>query len=400
MPDSLNHLTAYTLSRRAAAMERSVMRELLKHAVNPDVISLAGGLPAPENLPTAQLQTCLNDVLKRDNGAALQYSPPYEPLRQWIADDMTARGVRCTPADIFITNGNQQGLSLLAQLFVDVGDTVVIEEAIFTGIQQSLQGAGTEILTIPTDLDSGADIDALEAHLQAADVKLVVLVPDFHNPLGVTLSDVKRQRVARLAAEYQVPVIEDDAYSRLRFTGEDLPPIQVYDSSGYVFYMGSFSKMLAPGLRMGWLVIPPELQPAVTVLRESIDLETSTLLQRATGDFLQRGYLETHLEQLNASHQRRADALMQALTTHLGDIATWTTPEGGLFSWCVLPESLDTWVLLDDAIEAGVVYIPGGAFAVDGGKRHTMRLNFSNVAPEQFDDGLRRLRRVIDNHLS
>jgi 2-aminoadipate transaminase len=236
--------------------------------------------------------------------------------------------------------------------------------------------------------------------LQSADVKLVVFVPDFHNPLGVTLSDEKRQRVASLAAAYSVPVVEDDAYSRLRFAGEALPPIQAYDSSGYVFYMGSFSKMLAPGLRMGWLVVPPELQSTVTVLRESIDLETSTLLQRATGEFLQRGYLTPHLEQLNASHQRRADALMTALETHLGDIATWTEPEGGLFSWCVLPDALNTWELLDDAIQAGVIYIPGGAFAVQGDKSNTMRLNFSKVAPAQFDEGLRRLRGVINNYLS
>lgn len=389
----------YTFSERSSYLERSVMRDLLKHAVDPAIISLAGGLPAKEGLPLAQLQECMNAVLERDGAAALQYSPQYEPLREWLAGYMCARGVACTPQNIFITNGNQQGLSILSRLFLDTGDDAVIEDVVFTGIQQGTKGVGARVHTIPTNLEDGADTEALEAILQRHNVRMIVLIPDFHNPLGVCMSAEKRQHAARLAAQYGVPLVEDDAYSQLRFAGEPLPPIRAYDDSGMVFYMGSFSKMLAPGLRLGWLLVPDALLPKVTVLRESIDLESPTLMQRTVYEFLSRGDLPAHLEQLNASHQQRAAALMGALQTHLGGIARWTVPQGGLFSWCVLPEHINTWDILPQAIEQGVVYIPGGAFAVQGGSRNTLRLNFSNVTADKFEEGVARLAEVIRNVL-
>jgi 2-aminoadipate transaminase len=389
----------YQLSQRASYLERSILRSLLKHAVNPNLISLAGGLPADEDLPTEQLTACMNAVLKRDGAAALQYSPPYAPLHEWIADYMTQRHVACAPENIFVTNGNQQGLAILSQLFLDEGATAVIEEAVFTGTQQGTKGVGAKVVTIPTDLNSGADVDALETALMNHDVRLVVLIPDFHNPLGVSINENNRRRVAELAARYAVPVVEDDAYSQLRFSGHFLPPIRAFDTAGYVFYLGSFSKMLAPGLRLGFMVIPEELRPKVTVIRESIDLETSTLIQRTVAECLHRGCLEPHIEKLRHSLKVRAEALMTALDKHLSDIATWTVPEGGLFSWCVLPEDVDTWELFDDALQAGVVYIPGGAFSVNGGHKNTMRLNFSRVAPEKFDEGIKRLSDVIRKHI-
>jgi 2-aminoadipate transaminase len=389
----------YRFSQRSSYLERSVMRDLLKHAVDPNIISLAGGLPASDCLPLAELKDCMNYVLERDGAVALQYSPQYLPLREWIADYMNQRGVTCDVSNIFITNGNQQGLSILSRLFLDLGDIAVIEDAVFTGVQQGTKGMGAKVLTIPTHLQTGAEVDELEELLQAHDVRMVVLIPDFHNPLGVSMSEDKRRYAAELAARYEVPFVEDDAYSPLRFSGEMLKPIRAYDESGYVFYMGSFSKMLAPGLRLGWMVIPDELMAKVTVIRESIDLETSTLTQRTVHEFLSRGLLNAHLKQLNAEHQKRANALMTALDTHLGDIAAWTHPDGGLFAWAELPEELKTWDMLPEAITNGVVYIPGGAFATHGGKLNCLRLNFSNVKAEKFDEGLRRLRQVIQSHV-
>jgi len=391
--------TNYQLSRQASYMERSVMRDLLKHAVDPAIISLAGGLPASEHLPVTPFQTCLTHVLQRDGAAALQYSPPYSSLKQWIADYMRRCGVDCSVDNIFITNGNQQGLMILSRLFLDVGDTAVIEEAVFTGIQQGTAGMGAKIISVPTDLQSGVDVDALENVLRQHAVKMLVLIPDFHNPLGVSMSAAKRQRVAELAAQYRVPVVEDDAYSRLRFAGDMLPPVRAYDNSGYVFYMGSFSKMLSPALRLGWIVMPDDLLVKATVIRESIDLESSTLTQRAVAEFLQRGYLEPHLEQLTQAHKKRYQALTEALEKHLSDIASWTLPEGGIFSWLTLPQQLDTWELFDDALANGVVYIPGGAFSVNGKHQNAMRLNFSRVQPQQFDDALSRLSNVIRNKI-
>ncbi|MEL7433710.1 MAG: PLP-dependent aminotransferase family protein, partial [Chloroflexota bacterium] len=222
---------------------------------------------------------------------------------------------------------------------------------------------------------------------------------DFHNPLGISIPEENRQRIAALARRYRVPIIEDDPYSQTRFIGKILAPIAAYDTSGLVFYMGSFSKMLAPGLRLGWMVVPDDLLPQVTVLRESIDLESSTLMQRVVAEFLQRGYLDARLAKLRDSLRLRANALMNALDTHLGDIATWTVPEGGLFSWCTLPQEVNTWDVFDTALESGVVFVPGGAFAVDGGYENTMRLNFSNVAPADFDPAIERLSQAIRQHI-
>ncbi len=392
----LNIIPTYTLSSEVEPLKRSVMRDLLKLAVSPDIISLTGGLPASECLPLAEFQRCLNDVLARDGARALQYSPMSGALREWLAAYMRQRGVPCDPEQIFITNGCQQGLSILSRLFLDPGAPAVVEEITFTGIQQVTAGRGAEIYTVPTDLSTGVDVDALEEAFQRTPrPRLAVLIPDFHNPLGVSISPEKRMRIAALAARYGVPVIEDDPYSLLRFEGEPLPPIKAYDEAGFVFYLGSFSKMLAPAMRLGWIVAPKALVPKITVLRESFDLESSTLIQRAVADFVTRGMLDTHLTAFNPQNRVRRDALLAALDTHLGDTATWTRPEGGLFVWVTLPEYVDTWEMFAEAVERKVAYIPGAAFAVDGDYGNTLRLNFSNVQPDAIWEGVARLARVI-----
>jgi 2-aminoadipate transaminase len=387
-------LTTLPLSEEVAYLKRSVMRDLLKLAVSPDIISLAGGLPASEFLPLHEFQQCLNTVLERDGARALQYSPQSTELREWIAAYMTQRGVKCDVDDIFITSGNQQGLSILSRLLLNHDDAAVIEQITFTGIQQVTAGRGAHVLTVPTDLQTGVDLDALEDAFREHP-RLAVLIPDFHNPLGVSLSAHKRQAIAALAARYGVAIIEDDPYSALRFAGETLPPIKAYDEADVVFYLGSFSKMLAPAMRLGWIVAPRELMPKITVLRESFDLESSTLTQRAVYEFLSQGLLEPHLKRLNAVNHERRSTMMDALNEHLGDLAHWTQPEGGLFVWVTLPENIDTWVMFGSAVAQNVAYIPGASFAVDGGFTNTMRLNFSNVSPAQIHEGIKRLAEVI-----
>ncbi len=390
---------SFSFSGEMTYLKRSVMRDLLKLAVNPDIISLAGGLPASEHLPVAELEDCLQTVLRRDGARALQYSPQFMPLREWIAEYMRGRGVDCTADNIFITNGNQQGLALMSRLFLDSGQAVVTEELVFTGIQQITAGRGAEVRTIPTDYDTGADMDAFEAALrQYPKPRFAVFVPDFHNPLGVSLSEEKRAQAAALAAEYHVPLIEDDPYAPLRFAGCPLPPIKAFDEAGMVFYLGSFSKMLAPAMRLGWIVAPTTLIPKITVLRESLDLESSTLIQRTVHEFLSRGLLVGHLENLNRVNQERCAALMEALDAHFADIAAWTVPTGGLFSWLTLhDDGLNTWTLFEEAVQQKVAYIPGAAFAVHGGFENTIRLNFSNVTPENIHEGVRRLAEVVKN---
>lgn len=368
------------------------MRDLLRLAVDPGIVSLAGGLPASELLPTTELRACLDGVIERDGARALQYSPPWEPLKEWIAGYMRQRAVRCDAGEVFITNGAQQGLALLSRLLLDRGQAAVIERVTFTGVQQITVGRGADIRLLPTDLSTGADMDALEEALrQEPRPRLVVLIPNFHNPLGVSLSAEKRLRAASLAAAYGVPLLEDDPYLPLRFEGEDLPPIKAHDQAGMVFYIGSFSKLIAPAIRLGWIVAPAHLMTPLTVLRESIDLEASGLMQRAVAAFLEQGHLEPHLARLTAANRTRRDILLEALKMHLGDIATWTRPEGGLFVWVTLPPDLDTWERFEVALRSRVAYIPGAAFDVAGGSRNTLRLNFSNVAPERIPLAVERL---------
>lgn len=378
-------------SQEASHLKRSVMRELIQLIADPSIISLAGGLPADEFLPVDELRACMDAVLTRDGGATLQYKPAYMSLREWIADYMRGRGVDCTPEQVFITNGNQQGLTILSRLFVDPGAPVVTEAITFTGIQQVTAGRGADVIRVPTDLETGVKIDALEAAF-AHSPRLTVLIPDFHNPLGVTMTAEKRQHVADLAEKYGVPVVEDDPYSALRFEGDTLPPIKAYDTAGMVFYLGSFSKMLAPALRLGWLIAPAELLARLTPLREAIDLETSTLIQRTAAEFLSRGLLKPHLQRLNTANRERRDALLDALNRHFGESAHWTTPQGGLFVWMTLPKGIDTWAVFEQAIAQKVAYIPGKAF---GGAPNTLRLNFSKVAPKDIHEGVERLARVL-----
>lgn len=386
----------FQLSHEVKRLKRSVLRELLGLAVDPDIISLAGGLPANENMPVEQFRSCLNAVLDRDGAKAMQYSPQYAPLRNWIAEYMTKMGVACEGEQIFITNGAQQGLAILSRLLLDPGDPAVVEEITFTGIHQITLGRGAALRAIPTDHSTGADMQALEAAFrQDPRPRFAVLIPDFHNPLGVSLSKEKRARAAALAEEYGVAVIEDDPYSALRFSGDRSPPIKAFDNAGNVFYVGSFSKMLAPSIRLGWIVAAQEMLPAITVIRESFDLESSTLTQRAVMEFFDRDLFEPYIANLNALNLERSSALMGALEEHLSDVATWTRPEGGLFSWVSLHNGVDTWDMFEAALDQKVAYIPGAAFAVNGGHRNTMRLNFSNATPAMIREAIARLTSVI-----
>ena len=384
------------LSKEVKNLKRSVLRELLGLAVDPNIISLAGGLPASENMPVDQFRICLNSVLERDGAQAMQYSPQYAPLRNWIAEYMTKMGVTCEGEQTFITNGAQQGLAILSRLLLDPGDPAVVEEITFTGIQQVTLGRGAEVRTIPTDHSTGADMQAMEAAFrQDPRPRFAVLIPDFHNPLGVSLSKEKRVRAAALAEEYGVPLIEDDPYSALRFAGDRVPPIKSFDNAGNVFYVGSFSKMLAPSVRLGWIVAPHELIPTIMTIRESLDLESSTLTQRAVMEFFERDLFESYVAKLNALNRERSSALQEALEDHLSSVATWTRPEGGLFSWVSLHNGVDTWDMFEAALAQKVAYIPGSAFAINGGHRNTMRLNFSNAKPDIIREAIARLANVI-----
>lgn len=391
---------SHQLSDGISSLKRSVMRDLLRLAVDPDIISMAGGLPADEFLPMDAFQECMTAVLSRDGPRALQYSPQSEPLREWITAHMRERGVECTAEEVFITNGAQQGLAIVSRLFLDRGQPVVLEDLTFTGVQQVTSGRGASVVPFPIDPESGHDLVAFEAALATSPTpRLAIVIPNFHNPLGVSLTAEARPLVAALCAEHGIPLIEDDPYSLLRFEGDHLPPIKAFDEAGMVFYLGSFSKTLAPALRLGWIVAPPDLISTVTVLRESFDLESSTLIQRMVMEFLDRDLLPAHLERATDAYRVRSAAMLEALDEHLGDIARWSRPDGGIFIWMELPDSVDTTEIFTEAVEQRVAYIPGAVFSTTGGHHNTMRLSYANLTPEKIGEGVKRLAEVVRPHV-
>jgi len=390
---------AYPLSQTATQIKRSVMRDLIALANRPEIISFAGGLPAADHLPLDEVRACLETVLARDGRRALQYGPQFAPLREWLAGHMQARGVRCAVENVFITNGAQQALEILGRLLLDPGSPAVVEALTFTGIGQVMTAHGAALRPARIDLETGVDPEAFEAALggvgMGGPARVGVVIPDFHNPVGARLTPAKRQALAAAAARTGVPIVEDDPYSLLRFAGEAHPPIKAFDEAGLVLYVSSFSKIIAPAMRLGWIVAPEEIVAKLTVLRESIDLESSQLLQRTVTEFVTRGCLEPHLAALNAANHERRDALIAALEHEWGGLARWVAPQGGLFLWVTLPDEVDTAALLPRAFEQQVAYIPGVHFSAEGGYGNALRLNYSNATPERIAEGVRRLAGVL-----
>jgi 2-aminoadipate transaminase len=396
MLDMDMHTSTFPLSRVAREIKRSVMRDLIAVASQPEVISFAGGLPAADCLPLEEVAACLDAVLTAEGRRALQYGPPYRPLREWLAGYMQRRGVACTVDNIFITNGAQQALEILGRLLLDPGEPAVVEALTFTGIGQVMQAHGADLRAAALDLQTGVEPEAMEQALTAGRrARVGAVIPDFHNPVGASLTPAKRAALAAVAARTGVPLIEDDPYSLLRYAGETQPPIKAYDEAGLVLYIGSLSKIIAPAMRLGWIVAPAALMGQLTVLRESLDLESSQLLQRVATEFLSRGFLEAHVQTLNAANLARRNAMLAALARELGDVAQWTTPDGGLFLWVTLPAQVDTAALFPAALERQVAYIPGVHFSAEGGFGNALRLNYSNNSPERIAEGIRRLATVI-----
>jgi 2-aminoadipate transaminase len=387
----------FPLSTTARQLQRSVMRDLIALAAQPEIVSFAGGLPAADCLPLDEIATCLEAVLTSEGRRALQYGPPYRPLREWIAGFMRRRGVACTVENVFITNGAQQALEILGRLLLDPGEAAVVEALTFTGISQVMHAHGARLRAAALDLRTGVDPADFERALTAGGqpARVGAVIPDFNNPTSASLPTASRVALAAAAARTGVPLIEDDPYALLRYAGEVQPPIKAYDEAGLVLYIGSFSKIIAPALRLGWIVAPAELLPRLTVLRESLDLESSQLLQRVATEFVQRGFLETHVQVLNTANLERRNAMLAALGRELGDTATWTVPDGGLFLWLTLPPQVDTAALFPAALANKVAYIPGVHFSAEGAFGSALRLNYSNATPERIAEGVHRLAAVI-----
>jgi 2-aminoadipate transaminase len=392
------------LAQWTQTMKRSVLREMLAVVSQPGILSFAGGLPEPELFPTAEYAQAVSDVLTSDP-LALQYGPPYAPLKRQIVDLMAQRGVQCHEEQVFLTTGAQQALNVLGRLFLNPGGQVLLEEIVYSGIQQVVAPYRPEILTVSTDLEFGMDTDKVAEYLRAgARPAFIYAISEAHNPLGVNLSKERQEQLLDLAKHYGIPIIEDDPYGFLQNPSAESQPMRALDDQ-WVFYVGSFSKILAPALRLGWLIVPERLMGKLTVIKESYDLETSAFVQRTVSAYIKAGHLPAHFEKLSEEYGRRRQAMLAALEQHFPKSARWTRPTGGMFIWVELPDHMKTAELLWSCVEdIQVAFIPGAAFNVASGSavsqnghlaENCLRLNFSNSTPNQINQGIAQLGKLL-----
>jgi 2-aminoadipate transaminase len=389
------------LSKRMSGVQASAIREILKVTERPEVLSFAGGLPAPEAFPSEALALAHAEVLARNPGSALQYGPTegHAPLRAFIADRMTRRGLPATAAQVLVTAGSQQGIDLLGKTLIDEGDAVIVESPSYLAALQSFSTYGARFVVVGSD-EEGMRADELERALVRERPKLIYLVPNFQNPRGTTLSLARRAQVARLSLEHDVTVLEDDPYGELRYSGEALPPIAGLEPRAPVIHLGTFSKTLAPGLRLGWAVADERMIRALTIAKQAADLHSGSLAQHAVARLFEFFDYEAHLRLLRRLYGERLSAMLASLDRNLPRGATWTRPEGGLFVWVRLPPGIDAQELLVDSMRERVAFVPGAPFFAAEPERETLRLNFSNRPPPLIAEGMARLGAAISRRIS
>lgn len=384
-------------AKRMESLKASEIREILKLIENPEIISFAGGLPAPELFPVEEMKEVSRAVLEEDGKKALQYSSTegYLPLREKIAKRMKEVGVETTAENILITSGSQQGLDFSGKVFLNEGDVVVCESPSYLGAINAFKSYSPKFVEIDTD-DDGMDMDALEKVLKEIDhIKMIYVIPDFQNPSGRTWSIERRKRLIELANEYDLPVIEDNPYGELRFEGERPPAIKAYDTQGRVIYLGTFSKIFCPGLRIGWTLGDGEALQKYIYVKQGADLHTSTLTQREINKFMDLYSIDEHIEKIKTVYRKRRNVMMEAIKNHFPKTVKYTYPEGGLFTWCELPEGMDSKEIFKKSIEENVAFVPGGSFYPNGGKENTFRLNYSMMSEEKIQEGIERLGKVL-----
>jgi 2-aminoadipate transaminase len=373
------------------------VREILKVTEKPEIISFAGGLPAPEFFPKAQMAEAFSRAILEDGEKALQYSTTegYAPLRQWIAARMQSKGIRAEADNILITSGSQQGLDLLAKVLVNTGDKVLVERPTYLAALQTFSLFEVNFVTVASD-DEGMDIDDAERKLREnPDIKAIYLVANFQNPSGTTLGAERRQRLMALASQYGVRILEDDPYGELRYRGETIAPIKSLDEEGLVTYISTFSKTITPGLRIAWLVAEPKIYAKLSIAKQATDLHTNTVSQFAVYRYLTEHNADEHIIKLCDVYGERCRVMLDSLAKYFPADVRWTKPEGGMFLWVELPPHLNTAKMLPEAINAKVAFVPGAPFFANERPQNFMRLNFSNQTPERIEIGIQKLAEVI-----
>ena len=381
----------WKLAARAEKMNPSVIREILKVTEKPGIISFAGGLPSPKTFPIAEFDAASHKVLSEDGQAALQYaaSEGYAPLREAVAAMLPWN---VDPAQVLITTGSQQGLDLVAKILIDGGSKILVETPTYLGALQAFTPMEPAVVSVASD-DEGVVVDDLVA--KAKDARFIYLLPNFQNPTGRSMSETRRAAVSAAAAQAGLPIIEDNPYGELWFDEEPPLPLSARNPEGCI-YLGSFSKVLAPGLRLGFLVAPKHIYPKLLQAKQAVDLHTPSFTQRMVAEVLKGNFLDRHVPTIRALYKSQRDAMLVALQREMAGLdVQWNTPAGGMFLWARLPEGMSAVDLLPQAVERGVAFVPGAAFYADHADARTLRLSFVTASVEQINIGVKALAEAI-----
>lgn len=389
---------ALKFAKRMDNMKASEIRELLALTAKPDIISFAGGLPAPELFPVDQWKAAVNKVLDEKGRQALQYGPTegYLPLREQIVHRMNKVGVKdAKPEDFLILSGSQQGLDFMAKAFIDPGDQIIVESPTYLGALNAFKAYEPSFLDVELDAD-GMRMDILEERLKNNDrVKFIYVISDFQNPSGKTWTMERRKKLIELANKYDVAILEDNPYGELRFEGEIQPSLKSLDTEGRVVFMGTFSKVFSPGVRLGWFCAAPDILDKFNKIKQGADLQSSTISQMELAQYLEDNDLEAHIAEIIKVYGKRKNVMVDAMAKYFPEGVTFTNPEGGLFLWVELPEYMNARDLAVKAIEQKVAYVPGGAFFGNNVRENCFRCNYSCMSEEKIEEGVKRLADVI-----
>ncbi len=387
----------WQLARRAERMNPSVIREILKITERPGVLSLAGGLPSPDTFPVQAMRDATERVLRETPREALQYaaSEGFAPLREWVAAQMSAQGMKVDASQVLITTGSQQGLDLVGKVLIDAGSKVAVESPTYLGALQAFAPYEPEVLSVACD-DEGPLPDALEA---ARGARFLYLLPNFQNPSGRCMGAQRRIELAAAAHKLGLPIVEDNPYGDLWFDQPPPPPLASLWPEGTV-YLGSFSKVLAPGLRLGYVIAPSAMMPKLLQAKQAADLHSPGFNQRVVHEVIRNGFLDQHVPTIRARYKAHRDAMRAALEVHMPRGCRWNVPVGGMFFWIELPEGIDATALLPKAVELGMAYVPGAAFFAERPRANTLRLSFVTVAPAQIERGVALLGQALAQELA
>jgi 2-aminoadipate transaminase len=388
-------------------MKKSVIRELLKLTSKPEIISFAGGLPSPDSFPIKEVKEIVNEVLDNEGKVALQYSATEgDPvLREQLLKHAGRNGMDVKSENLLVTTSSQQGLDLTAKIFINPGDPIIVELPSYVGGLGAFNAYGAEMIGVPLDEEGKSSI-LLRQELKVLNEsgnkpKFIYIVPDFQNPAGMTMSLKRRYEILDLANEFNLIILEDSPYRELRFEGDPVPTIYSLDKEGRVILLGTFSKIFAPGFRIGWILAPPEVITKLVVAKQSTDLCPPTFSQRIVGRFMEKGYLEKNIEKIKHMYRRKRDIMLEEFEKHMPEGVTWTKPEGGLFLFLRVPAHMciDTDELFYKAVDKNVAYVIGSAFHCDDSGHDSMRINFSYATEDQIVEGVKRLATVIKEHI-